>query len=81
MDPMMFYARRLADPAGVAERAWRGERDRLNHVALIEALAAGDGQAARRIVADYITEVWEVLAHDLDSSPETNHRQNEEGIQ
>lgn len=62
-DPMMLYGRTQGTEQGREIRLKWGQRDRIQHTRLLEALEAGDGAAARRIVHDYVTEAW----HNLQS--------------
>jgi DNA-binding GntR family transcriptional regulator len=66
LDPMTLYGRTLATARGLELRVQWGERDRLNHAALIEALESGNGPRARQLVAEYVQEVWTVLAQTLE---------------
>jgi DNA-binding GntR family transcriptional regulator len=67
LDPMTFHWRMLPTQQGEALRRQWGERDRQNHTDLLAALETKNGQLARQLVADYIQETWDVLAHSLSS--------------
>lgn len=60
-DPMMLYGRTQSTEQGREIRLKWGERDRIQHTRLLEALEAGDGAAARQIVHDYVDEAWDNL--------------------
>lgn len=68
IDPMTYYGRTLSSQRGVEIRQQWGERDRQNHVALIDALESRDGPRARQVVTDYTQEVWQVLAAALETA-------------
>ena len=67
LDPMTLYGRTLPTAQGLDLRVQWGERDRQNHLALIEALQNRDGPRARLLVTEYVQEVWSVLAQTLNS--------------
>jgi len=69
IDPLMFYERTLETDPGVEIRKRWGERDRLQHMRLLEALEAGDGPQARQVAAGYVEEAWSNLAALISSSP------------
>ncbi len=62
IDPMMLYGRTLGIDQGAEIRMKWGERDRLQHTRLLEALEARDGPRARQVVAEYVEEAWNNLA-------------------
>lgn len=62
MDPMMLYGRTLGIDQGEEIRVKWGERDRLQHTRLLEALEARDGPRARQVVAESVEEAWNNLA-------------------
>jgi DNA-binding GntR family transcriptional regulator len=62
-DPMMLYGRTQHTDEGREVRLKWGDRDRIQHTRLLEALEAGDGAAARQVVHDYVAEAW----HNLQS--------------
>jgi DNA-binding GntR family transcriptional regulator len=62
MDPMMLYGRTLGIDQGAEIRIKWGERDRLQHTRLLEALEANDGPRARQVVAESVEEAWNNLA-------------------
>ncbi|MEJ2557256.1 MAG: GntR family transcriptional regulator [Anaerolineae bacterium] len=68
IDPMMLYARTLEEDAGAEIRKRWGERDRIQHTRLLEALEAGDGPRARQVVAEYVEEAWHNLVSVLSAS-------------
>lgn len=61
IDPMMLYGRTLETEKGLEIRLKWGERDRIQHTRLLEALEARDGARARQVVYDYVQEAWENL--------------------
>ena len=68
IDPLMVYERTLETDGGQEIRNKWGERDRLQHTRLLEALEAGDGPRARQVVAEYVDEAWRHLASTIGSS-------------
>jgi DNA-binding GntR family transcriptional regulator len=71
VDPMTYYGRTLPTEHGEEIRREWGERDRLNHVALIKALEHKNGPRARQLVTEYTLEVWNVLAAALEAASAT----------
>lgn len=71
MDPMMLYGRTLGMDQGAEIRTKWGERDRLQHTRLLEALEARDGPRARQVVAEYVEEAWSNLASLIHPSSES----------
>ncbi|HIC89860.1 MAG TPA: GntR family transcriptional regulator [Anaerolineae bacterium] len=71
IDPMMLYGRTLETEQGAAIRTKWGERDRLQHTRLLEALEARDGQRARQVVAEYVEEAWNNLVTIISSPGES----------
>ncbi len=67
IDPLMLYERTLETDEGAEIRKRWGERDRLQHTRLLEALETRDGPRARRVVAEYVDEAWGNLVSMLDS--------------
>ena len=68
LDPMTSYSRTLDSQQGAELRQQWGERDRLNHTALLQALQDGDGARARRLETEYIQEVWSILENILETA-------------
>lgn len=62
IDPLMHYQRTLEVEVGTEIRQRWGERDKIQHTRLLEALEAGDGPRARQVVAEYVDEDWRNLA-------------------
>jgi DNA-binding GntR family transcriptional regulator len=62
IDPLTHYQRTLEAEVGPEIRERWGERDKVQHTRLLEALEAGDGPRARQVVADYVEEDWRNLA-------------------
>jgi DNA-binding GntR family transcriptional regulator len=67
IDPLMLYERTLETDEGAEIRKRWGERDRLQHTRLLEALETRDGPRARRVVAEYVDEAWGNLVSMLGS--------------
>ena len=61
IDPMMLYGRTTDAEHGKKIRLKWGERDRIQHTRLLEALEAGDGARARAITHEYVEEAWSNL--------------------
>ena len=68
LDPMTSYSRTLDSQQGAELRQQWGERDRLNHTALLQALQDGDAPRARRLETEYIQEVWSILENILETA-------------
>ncbi len=62
IDPLTHYQRTLETEAGTEIRLRWGERDKIQHTRLLEALEAGDGPRARQVVTEYVDEDWRNLA-------------------
>lgn len=62
IDPLTHYQRTLGAEAGTEIRLRWGERDKIQHTRLLEALEAGDGPRARQVVIEYVDEDWGNLA-------------------
>lgn len=62
IDPLTHYQRTLEAEAGTEIRLRWGERDKIQHTRLLEALEAGDGPRARQVVTEYVDEDWRNLA-------------------
>lgn len=62
IDPLTHYQRTLEAEAGTEIRLRWGERDKIQHTRLLEALEAGDGPRARQVVIEYVDEDWRNLA-------------------
>ncbi len=62
IDPLMLYGRTMGTGMGVETRVKWGERDRLQHTRLLQALQARDGAQARQVVQEYVAEAWDNLA-------------------
>lgn len=58
IDPMMLYSRTSDTEHGETIRLKWGERDRIQHTRLLEALEAGDGARARQVTHEYVEEAW-----------------------
>jgi DNA-binding GntR family transcriptional regulator len=81
MDPMILYGRTLPTQQGAELRLQWGERDRLNHTALLAALENRDGPRARQLVTDYVQEVWNVLIATWDVTKASGSGASEAGAQ
>lgn len=68
IDPLTHYQRTLEAEAGTEIRLRWGERDKIQHTRLLEALEAGDGPRARQVVTEYVDEDWRNLASIMRSS-------------
>ena len=62
IDPLTHYQRTLEAEAGTEIRLRWGDRDKIQHTRLLEALEAGDGPRARQVVTEYVDEDWRNLA-------------------
>jgi len=62
IDPLTHYQRTLEAEAGTEIRLRWGERDKIQHTRLLEALETGDGPRARQVVTEYVDEDWRNLA-------------------
>lgn len=70
IDPLTHYQRTLEAEAGTEIRLRWGERDKIQHTRLLEALEAGDGPRARQVVTEYVDEDWRNLASIMRSFAE-----------
>lgn len=58
IDPMMLYNRTTDTEHGESIRLKWGERDRIQHTRLLEALENRDGARAQEITREYVEEAW-----------------------
>ncbi len=58
IDPMMLYNRTTDTEHGESIRSKWGERDRIQHTRLLEALENRDGARAQEITREYVEEAW-----------------------
>jgi DNA-binding GntR family transcriptional regulator len=70
IDPLTHYQRTLEAEVGTEIRLRWGERDKIQHTQLLEALEAGDGLQARQVVAEYVDEDWRNLTSIMRSFAE-----------
>jgi DNA-binding GntR family transcriptional regulator len=59
---MMLYSRTMKTEIGLDTRLKWGERDRFQHIRLVEALEAGDGELAGKFATEAVEEAWNNLA-------------------
>jgi DNA-binding GntR family transcriptional regulator len=62
IDPMMLYSRTMKTEIGLDTRLKWGERDRFQHIRLVGALEAGDGELAGQFATEAVEEAWNNLA-------------------
>jgi DNA-binding GntR family transcriptional regulator len=70
IDPLMLYSRTAKTEIGLETRLKWGERDRFQHTRLLEALEAGDGEAASQAATEAVEEAWDNLAELIFEIPE-----------
>lgn len=70
IDPLTVYARTARSERGARLRQKLGQVDKQQHTALLEALEAGDGIQARRVVEAYVIQAWHNLRAELSGSIE-----------
>jgi len=64
-DPLMVYARTLERDDGAQVRKRWGEADKIQHIQILEALEARDGQRARQATLNHVQGAWNNLRYEL----------------
>jgi len=70
IDPLMLYSKTKKTEIGLETRVKWGERDRIQHTRLINALEAGDGDLAGSVAREAVEEAWNNLAELIFEMPD-----------